>query len=786
MDKNEQELRYEQKRVEKVVKKITQRLQQLEKQMGNIKSDAVKIRQNFWEDVTVNLDDLTEAAETAMTIKQQAEVLGQLERSHQHMQKERNVLKRLQYSPYFGRIDFREENEEKAESIYIGVGSFLDEDEGFLVYDWRAPISSLYYDYGPGPAQYQAPDGTITGTMEQKRQFLIRSGEIEAMFDTGITIGDELLQEVLGKQADTKMKNIVATIQKEQNAIIRNEHSRLLVVQGAAGSGKTSAALQRVAYLLYRYRDSLKPEQIVLFSPNPLFNSYISTVLPELGEENMAQTTFQELLKKRIGKRLKLQTPYEQMETVLTKTDTPEYETLIAAMRFKSSLAFMELINRYLTHLSQADLRFRDIKFRGETMISKAQIKKKFYALDQQLSIPQRLQMVADQLLEELAQRAIEEQQKPWVEEEISYLSKEEYRKAYQKLQREKRFTSDTFDDFRREETLLSAWVVNRHFKPLRQRIKRLRFVHFLGTYYQLFADPNLAYRFFPEFKPPQHWEEICKHTVKQLKNGVLSYEDATPYLYLKEKLEGFRVHRSVRHVFIDEAQDYTPFQFAYLKQCFPMSKMTVLGDLNQAIYAHSSLAWNTIPFLTSLFEEESTEIIQLNRTYRSTKPIVQFTQAMIPNGELIIPFNRMGKKPVIQKIEKTESLQDEVIKQIRAIQKTSDHHTIAIIGKSAKECEEIYRFLQPYLPVQLIREDTSSFKEGVMIIPSYLAKGIEFDVVMIWNASSTNYSRESERKLFYTVCTRAMHELYIYSTGELSPFILDAPPDTYELHLHK
>lgn len=780
MNNLNEELKLEQDRVDKVVKKVSQRLEHIERNMELIKEEAIKIRKTFFDDVTVNLDNFTEAAETAMTIKQQAEVLGQLERNHHHLQKEQKILQRLKYSPYFGRIDFREENEDQAEAIYIGIGSFLDEEEGFLVYDWRAPISSLYYDYGPGPAQYEAPGGTVSGTMEQKRQFLIRDSEIKAMFDTSITIGDELLQEVLGKQADTKMKTIVSTIQKEQNAIIRNEKSRLLIVQGAAGSGKTSAALQRIAYLLYRYRNSLKPEQILLFSPNPLFNSYVSTVLPELGEENMAQTTFLELLEKRIGRKIKLQTPYKQMEMVLTQTEDPNYDALISGMRFKSSLNFLELINRYIAHLSQGDLVFKDIKFRGETIIYKKQIKKKFYELDPQLSIPKRLNILAKHLLEEIANIAKEEQYKPWVAEEINYLSKEEYRKAHQQFQRQKHTSLNTFNDLYREEAILSSWVVNQHLKPIRKRIKRLRFVNFLGTYYQLFIDPNFVYHFYPDFKAPQHWEQICKQTVQQLKNGILPYEDATPFLYLKEKIEGFHVNRSVRHVFIDEAQDYTPIQFAYLKQCFPMSKMTVLGDLNQAIYTHSSLAWDSITLLKSLFHEESIETIQLNRTYRSTKPIVQFTQAMIENGEKIIPFNRSGKKPVIHLLQSNKNLKQAVIHQIQEILDKKQYKTIAIIGKSAKECKEIYHLLHSSYPVQFIQEDSASFKEGVMVIPSYLAKGIEFDVVIIWNSSM--YNRESERKLFYTACTRAMHELYIFAIEKLNPFILDASSESYEL----
>lgn len=783
MDKHEQELRAEQKRVRHVAEKAGQRLRLLKKQMDQVKSNVVEIRKGFWDDVRVNFDDPEEALETATAIKQQAEVLGQRERSHQHMQKELDKLKRLCYSPYFGRIDFREDGENETDRVYIGIGSFQDENNRFLVYDWRAPISSLYYDFSPGPAQYETPGGILKGTMELKRQFLIRDGEIKAMFDTGVIIGDELLQEVLGKQADHQMKSIVATIQKEQNRIIRNERSRLLIVQGAAGSGKTSAALQRVAYLLYRYRDHLRPEQIVLFSPNPLFNSYVSTVLPELGEENMAQTTFPELLEKRLGHSFRLETPFELMEYILTKEGEPGYAARMAGIRFKSSLQFMELIDRYVSHLGQTDLLFRDVKLRGEIIIPKTKINEHFTSLDPKLPIPNRLQLVAEQLLAALAEKAKEERHKPWVKEEINYMSQEEYQKAYNRLQQAKRYSEDTFDDFQREEELLSTRVVDQHFKPLRKSIKQLQFVRFLDIYRQLFTDPEYVRCFWPDFQPPRHWTEICRQTSSRLQKRTLAYEDQTPFLYLREQLSGFHVNRSVKHLFIDEAQDYSPFQFAYLKKLFPLSKMTILGDLKQAIFSHTDSELETFQSLTFLSDGEEIETIVLNRTYRSTRPIVEFTRAMIPGGEAIVPFNRAGKKPTVTQLADKAALREAVRTQIRELL-LAQHQTIAVIGKTAAECQEIYQSLKPHFDIQLIREETAAFKPGIIVIPSYLAKGIELDAVIIWNASEQQYHAESVRKLFYTACTRAMHELHLFTPGKPSPFILDASPETYDLRI--
>ena len=295
-------------------------------------------------------------------------------------------MNRLLPSPYFGRIDFQEDGLDHSEQIYIGVSSFVGEDGlSFLVYDWRTPIASLYYDYSPGQASYVTPAGRIEGTMELKRQFQIQNGQIRNMFDASETIGDELLQQVLGKGADSQMKSIVATIQKEQNAIIRNDKSRMLIVQGAAGSGKTSAALQRVAYLLYKHRQTIKADQIVLFSPNPMFTSYISTVLPELGEENMQQTTFQEYLDYWLGSSLRPEDAFDQIEFVLTAQGAPGYEARLQGIEYKASEAFLHALQNYGMWLGREGMRFNGIRMRDRDLITAERMREKFYGYDRSL-----------------------------------------------------------------------------------------------------------------------------------------------------------------------------------------------------------------------------------------------------------------------------------------------------------------------------------------------------------------------------------------------------------------
>lgn len=769
----EQEWKEEQKRVDQVNREIEKRIITLQKQTGSIQKDMVSIRKNFWEDVTVNLDDPDDAEETATSLRQQAEVLQERERSHRHMDRQLKTLQRLRESPYFGRIDFMEDGERRVEKIYLGIASFFDENkEEFLVYDWRAPISSLYYDYSPGPAQYQTPGGLINGTMELKRQYVIRSGQISSMFDTGVTIGDELLQEVLGTQASTKMKNIVSTIQKEQNQIIRDVKSSLLIVQGAAGSGKTSAALQRVAYLLYRYRETLKAEHIVLFSPNPLFNSYVSRVLPELGEENMQQTTFQEHLERQIGKEYLLEDPFTQMEYVLTEQEEPDFQNRIEGIRYKASVAYMKVIDQYIESLRKKNMVFKDVKFRGRVLISADEIKKRFYAMDSSLSNPHRIQVLTGELMQQLNILERRERFQPWVEEEIQILEQEDYQRAYQQLRQEKQFTDDTFDDLEREQALLSSMVVKRHFKPLRKFVKRLAYIDMVAIYQQLFSD---TCEVVTEGDLPPNWAEIARQTLERLKRRELAYEDAAPYLYLAERIKGEQTNTSIRHVFIDEAQDYSPFQFAFIKGLFPRSKMTILGDPNQGIFIQGLAEKDDI-----LLNDQSAERIVLTRSYRSTKQIVEFTKGMLRDGKNIIPFNREGIKPTVTRGAEETEIATGILRRIRLLQEAG-HQTIAIICKTAKESQEAYEMLQKEIPLRLISKEVAAFEEGVMVIPSYLAKGVEFDAVIIYNASKNRYGRERERNLFYTACTRGMHELHIFFTGEMSPFISEAPSDTYE-----
>jgi DNA helicase II / ATP-dependent DNA helicase PcrA len=765
------EIRKEQKYLDKVKETIAKQINEVEADAAKRKEEVIDIRKHFWDDLKVNMDTFDDYLETIIGMRQQAQDLSVSQSTHRHSYKRLERLKRIEKVPYFGRIDFAEEGMNETEQIHIGVSTIFDEtNETILTYDWRAPISSIYYDYPPGPAEYSTPDGIIRGELAGKLQYNIRNGVIESMFDTSITIGDEILQEVLGQGSNKQLHSIVATIQKEQNKIIRNVSGSLLIVQGAAGSGKTSAALQRIAYILYKYRETLKADQIILFTPNTMFSNYVSHVLPELGEDNMQQETFQSYLEHRLGRTFTMEDPYEQLEYLLVATDDPAYGTRKASIQFKASSHFFEAVQRYRGNLEFAGMIFRGLKFRGQTLVSSKRVTDVFYREHTSLRFPNRIEKLKEWLMKEIDKTEKIEMEKPWVQDEIELLSKDELQKVYKQLERTDEFNEDSFKFYLKENNVLTRMIVKRKLKPLRKKVEELQFINIKGLYKQLFED-STKNKLWNEQDLPAEWEDICSLTRDMLEEGKLYQEDATPYLLLKELIQGFHSNTSIKHVLIDEAQDYSVFQFEFLKRLFPRAKMTVLGDFNQAIFAHAD---NYVDFqsLTSLYGDRDTEYVTLNRSYRSTRQIIEFTRQLVPEGEQIEAFEREGEKPTLTRLSDPDELHEEIGSKVESLENRG-YHTIAIICKSAAESSAAYNSLRNHLPhLKLVKKNTNEYEQGVVVIPAYLAKGIEFDAVIIYDASLKIYGEENLRRMFYTACTRAMHELHMYSVGEPSRFL--------------
>ncbi|MFY0520478.1 RNA polymerase recycling motor HelD [Lysinibacillus sp. UGB7] len=768
------EFQQEQKRVDNVMETITEQISRLKEETSQRKNEVINIRKHFWDEIKVNMDTFDDFLETVIGLRQEAQALSVSQSTHKHASKRLSTLHRMQKVPYFGRIDFIEEGMSSQEQIYIGISSLMDKSgEDFLIYDWRSPISSVYYDYQPGPAQYATPGGgIIQGKLEKKWQYLIRGSVLQSMFDTSLTIGDEILQQVLGQGTDKHMHSIVATIQQEQNRIIRHDHRRLLIVHGAAGSGKTSAALQRIAYLLYKYRDSLNADQIILFSPNSMFNSYVSNVLPELGEENMQQVTFQEYLDHRLSKKFQVENSYEQLEYVLTAVNTPAHRSRVTGIRFKASSRFFEVIKSYRKSLELNGMLFKGINFRGKPIVTAQQIVERFYNSDTSINFHNRLEKLKEWLMQQIKEAEKIERTKPWVQEEIELLSNEDYHKAHTYLAKKRGFEGEAIADFEMEPETLARLIVHQKLKSLRKRIQAFHFIDIKEIYKQLFADP-VQIKQWIEGETPAEWEDICQVTLEMLDEGKLFYEDATPFLFMKELIQGFQTNRSIKHILVDEAQDYSPFQFEFLKRLFPSARMTVLGDFNQAIFAHAS-EMADFYILSSIYGQDETEIINMTRSYRSTKPIIEFTRKLVPNGEQIVPFERDGGVPVLTQLSNRAELHRCIASKVEDLQRHG-YNSIAIICKSAEESKRAYEALSNIEDIKLIKNGSPEYEQGVVIIPSYLSKGIEFEAVIIYDASELIYGDESLRRVFYTACTRAMHDLQLYSVGEPSPFLHNA-----------
>ncbi|MGR8831394.1 RNA polymerase recycling motor HelD [Leuconostoc citreum] len=742
-----------------------------------------------WGDVRLKTDTYSGIVETAASIRQQQQMLSERENSKTRAEHRFTTLTQQIDKPYFARIDFSESATDsgEAETIYIGLSSFSDDNNKFLVYDWRAPVASIYYDGGIGDVTYLTPDGSQRAHVTLKRQFQIEDGVIVTLFDTEEAIGDAMLMSALSGESSTKMKSIVTTIQKEQNKIIRNTAADLLFVQGAAGSGKTAAVLQRVAYLLYRYRGKLTSGQVVLFSPNQLFNDYIDNVLPELGEQNMVQMTFYQYASRRL--------PKMAVETLQARFEEDQTSSTIALA--KGSLAMFDAVTAYAQHLNRKDLKLRSLMFRGEPLISKTRIAEIYYQYNDNYKLSQRLDATRDTLMRSLSARIGSEMRKDWVELAIENLSKQEYDtlvgagKVRVGDDQENDAASRTrqaqlgdgpkareFASEKAERQFLSRQIVTQALKPLARQIRRGSFLNINAQFVDLLRQlPN--YLDLAQFDLTlSEWQQHVETVIANLKNKQLSLTDTTLYLYLYDLITGKTGERDIRFLFIDEIQDYTPFQLAFLKFSFPRAKFTVLGDLNQAIFTKDN-ANNLSRDFAKLFDSDRVERVNLTQTYRSTQQITDFTKYILKGGQNIEAFNRSGQKPRV-KLSPNEA---DMLHQLRQqlTEQSQQHDTTAIITKTLADAQLLSEQLQD-TSVTLIQSENQRLAQGTIIVPSYLAKGLEFDAVIIWHADNTRYGQDSERRLLYTVASRAMHSLTLLAEKQVSCLLDHVPEKLYEV----
>lgn len=596
-------------------------------------------------------------------------------------------LIKLKDSPYFARIDFCETEEGAPCPFYIGRFAFHNENS-LLISDWRSPVASMFYDCELGFASYNAPVGRIEGELTRKRQFKIKEGEMEYALESRVNIQDDVLQRELSHTSDEKMKSIIATIQKEQNRIIRNENAGTLLIQGVAGSGKTSIALHRIAYLLYRFKDRLEAKNVVIISPNKVFGDYISNVLPELGEEAIGGLSFSDIaeiqLEGVIG--------FEQDRDPLEDADQKWTERV----RFKSTLEFVGLMDSYLSNIPENVFEASDYTF-GRFLVGREWIESRFLFLCNQ-PVKKRLQIIAGDIHD--------------------------------------RFDSDNFLG----DTLPTTKSI---FKSLNAMLK---VKSTLSLYKDFYKRINMADKFVLAAKDTLEWNDVY------------------PFLYFHSAFEGLKESRGIRHLVIDEMQDYTPIQFAVINLLFKCQK-TILGDFGQFINPNHV---HTLGDLQALYS--GAELIELNKSYRSTYEIIEFARR-IQDVSTIEAVERHGDAPKLISCEDLEDEFNQIKKKLDAFA-IGSYATLGIIMKTYSAVRAIYNVLCKSYDVHLISPESTAFVNGISIASIQMSKGLEFDEVFIPSVNCETYSDEYDRSLLYIACTRAMHRLTLSYTGELTPLI--------------
>ncbi|MCE5287277.1 MAG: AAA family ATPase [Pelosinus sp.] len=668
-------------------------------------------------------------------------------------------LKRMIDSPYFGRIDFVEEAYSSIpEQFYIGIASFSDQTTGeILIYDWRTPVAGMFYDFERGPACYECPAGKVEGTITLKRQYTIHNGKIVHLFDADIQIDDEILREILSKSADDKMHTIVTSIQREQNQIIRNDACRVLFVEGPAGSGKTSIAMHRIAYLLYRDRNQISAKNILILSPNHIFSDYISNVLPEIGEENVLQMTFQDYVAQAKNEgQLDFETRAEQLEYLFSRFSVPEIELRIANISYKTSGDFEILLNKAIEYIDkQWILDYPALTFQGQLIFSKADWRRynKSFGF---LPLKRRLGKIREQIRTRMRDLVHELRNK-----------------------HVQRITGTGEEVNPKTIKVLARIAAKEELTPISSEVERLTTFDPLALYQRLLADAAFRRRFDSNVKYPDKWQQLSRQTLSSLRQGKIPYEDSFAFLYFYGRLAGFAVNHDIKHLVIDEAQDYTALQYKIVRELFPLASWTVLGDPCQAVHPYL----NTADFQTAgeIIASEAPMNFRLRRSYRSTKEIQAFCQALLSAKYKVECVNRSGTKPEVIYVKKRTlpQIAAETIDKL----KREGCQSIALIGKTAENSRVIYNELVVKMDLSLIVSEDDRFHQGIVAIPGYLAKGLEFDAVLIIDADEKNYGRQADCNFFYTVCTRALHRLILFADGAVSPLVGKLPQDLYTVY---
>lgn len=663
-----------------VLQKLEQAMTELEEKMQFRRSEIAKMQDYYWESYNEYDEFGYEKFDNDRLLKEEMDSHGELVKKVARYQK-------MKDSPYFAAVTFQYDGEDEEETYYIGIGDFSpSKAEAPLVCDWRAPISSLFYDYEVGKASFMAPAGEIFGKLVRKQQFKIKKGVLLYSIDSDIVIHDEILQKELSMNADARLKSIVTTIQKEQNAIIRNEKDKILVIQGCAGSGKTSVALHRVAYLLYHHRKQLSAKQVLILSPNPVFSEYISHILPELGEENILELSFDLYAYKELKQYKDTEDRYGYLERLLNlpEEDARKYQKTVAE---KQSKDYVIELNGFVLFLEDSLMNFKDFSYK-KIYRTEQELRTLFYEKFPDIPILERMKTIADYIIDE-------------------------------------------------EETLSGKELDELEWGIILDRLEKMYETKNFYTLYNRFLEES-------------------GRTPIQKEAKAIPYEDVYPLLYLKHLLHGSTKRSAIRHLIVDEMQDYSYVQFLVLSKLFSCP-MTILGDMEQQASPDKQ---DIQGICREIFGKEA-KLLTLTKSYRSTSEITRFANriAGIKKEEA---FHRPGKEPEWILSDNEVKMQEKIVENLKKEQEKS-YETTAILTTTAEQAKRLYLALKEQQNVTLLSPDSSKMEKGIVITTFYLAKGLEFDSVHIAYAPREEALTDYQRQIMYIAATRALHELTVY-----------------------
>ena len=720
MGNNQTEKAFEEKRLAQTISLAEEQLKQAKEAADKKKSEIIEAKKDVRENTEHGITSLytSDGFEALVELSQYINPVTDKIIDYEEEEHKILLLEKMIKSPYFARIDFKFDDEDEFEKIYIGRSSLRKNSyQEMYVYDWRSPIASVFYRFMTGEAFYDAPCGRVTGELNLKRQYEIKNGTLEYFFDSDVQIVDEFLRQLLSQNTTAKMKAIVETIQHEQDVVIRDMENDLLMVQGVAGSGKTSIALHRAAYLMYQgLQTKLSANNIMIISPNSIFEQYISNVLPELGEDNVISSVFEDILSELLNGR-KIQSRNDFLENLIVNSKYKEISR--NSIEFKTSSFFREILDQFLIDIPRQWIEFEDVYYEGKCVVSRQILKDKILGrTETPLGI--KLEQLEDYILEQI-------------------------------------FGTGKGRGHKEEKNLI------------KQEIQKFIKIDIVELYKILFSNEAYFYSLLQNSNPSQNIKNIWKYTKENLEADSLYYDDAIAIAYLYLKIYGTNKYKNIKQVVIDEAQDYYPLQYEIFNFLFSNAKFTILGDMKQTLAKKEDISF--YEQIQKILNKKKSSLIMLDKSFRCTNEILNFSLKFIEQSSQIKSFNRNGDSPKVYIADNSEIFIDEIVKEIKLCQEKG-FQSICLICKTEKNSTYLFNKIKHKLDIQLIKNGSVSDLQGVFILPVYMSKGLEFDTVLICDADSQNYYDEDDKNLLYVACTRALHKLSLFCENEVSPLI--------------